>query len=422
MSEKNDEYRYVLWIRHCKACHNENAFFSEQPLCNENGINQAYEFGKQFSKINEMIQSLEEIKEKNLDKYRIYSSPLARAMETAKLISAGIKNGLSVADINTGIRKNITTVPEFLEDNDNKLFTSFDNQNIIRIGGIQEETNIGLMNNISKKQNSITQQLSDKYATLLNDNIQDGLQISLDKPINPSDEYISKSKEELESNYTNFIDNFLFTENIFENKINLIVSHSAFIKANLKLNCSLNNLDSIFCIYEKENPIPIKKYLILFQDLVLNPSISLQLVDDIRQDQCIEEGGIISKKKYRYGNVEQLKKEKQKISNNTENTENINKMFKNCDKFKKCNYNLDKDQHKCVIVSHNSDNIPKQEIQTNISLDKDYFVNKELSAGKKNKKSKKHRKSKKHKKSKKHRESIKRRKSKKHRKSIKHRK
>ena len=55
MSEKNDEYRYVLWIRHCKACHNENAFFSEQPLCNENGINQAYEFGKQFSKINEMI-------------------------------------------------------------------------------------------------------------------------------------------------------------------------------------------------------------------------------------------------------------------------------------------------------------------------------------------------------------------------------
>ena len=48
LEQKQPEYRYVLWIRHCRACHNDKSSFGEQPLCNENGINQAYEFGKQL--------------------------------------------------------------------------------------------------------------------------------------------------------------------------------------------------------------------------------------------------------------------------------------------------------------------------------------------------------------------------------------
>ena len=103
----SDEYRYVLWIRHCKACHNENAFFNEQPLCNKNGINQAYEFGKQITKIDKLIKQ-----KTNLNNYGLYSSTLARAMETAKLISAGIKN----EEKNPDIREEILEVPFFLNN------------------------------------------------------------------------------------------------------------------------------------------------------------------------------------------------------------------------------------------------------------------------------------------------------------------
>ena len=277
-----DEFRYVLWVRHCKACHNDKTFFREQPLCTENGINQALEFGKQFSKINEVIQ--EALKEKkvlkNIDNYQFYSSPLARAMETAKLISVGINNS---------IRKQISGIP-FLGSLEN---------NIIRIGGVQEETDTGLksnISNISKKQNSITQILSNEYANFLNENIQNGKPISLSKPINPSHEYITKSKQELKSNYQEFINDFLSNEDIFKDKINLIVSHSAFMKENLKLKCRLNNLDSIFCIYKKGETEPIKKYLILFQDLVLKSKIPLQSVDDVTIDKCYPESGFPFKK------------------------------------------------------------------------------------------------------------------------------
>ncbi len=67
---------------------------------------------------------IKENKITNLDNYGLYSSPLARAMETAKLISAGIENEEKSIDT----RKEISKIP----------FLGSLEGNIIRIGTISE--------------------------------------------------------------------------------------------------------------------------------------------------------------------------------------------------------------------------------------------------------------------------------------------
>ena len=83
--------RYILWVRHCESCSNV-AFDGipdimsklRQPLCTKKGIHQAHTFGEQLQKYSYKI-----IEDNNLEGVSFYSSYLPRAVETAKVISAG---------------------------------------------------------------------------------------------------------------------------------------------------------------------------------------------------------------------------------------------------------------------------------------------------------------------------------------------
>ena len=55
----SEDLRYVLWIRHCEACHNvAKGIYRQQPLCTEKGIAEAFTFGKNFDKIDKAINKL----------------------------------------------------------------------------------------------------------------------------------------------------------------------------------------------------------------------------------------------------------------------------------------------------------------------------------------------------------------------------
>ena len=137
----SEDLRYVLWIRHCEACHNvAKGIYREQPLCTEKGIAEAFTFGKNFYKINGAINKLLDKISGNEKKYDLYCSVLARAMETSKIMSIGM-------DI-------------FLENSDK----------ITRINGIQE-----VDKDFFSGPNIITKQVSDNSCLFLNKNIQEGL-------------------------------------------------------------------------------------------------------------------------------------------------------------------------------------------------------------------------------------------------------
>lgn len=306
------EKRYVLWIRHCQACHNIESNFQEQPLCTKQGIAEAYEFGKNFKKIKQSIEK--EIIPKEVS-YKMFSSVLTRAMETAKIITH------------------------------NRELWKKENE-IYRINNIQELES----GYINQNQNTITLKQSNDSCEFLNRYIENTQRINcsdiigLDPTTNKDHKFIINNKSDLKENYENFKEN-LFRDEKFKNEhqedqINCIVSHSAFIKMAMNLKHRLNNLDAILCIYTKDDEgdiIEEKKYLFLLEKLVGRDSEKLyyDLEDrDINNIIKIEKG--IFKNKTRYGKI------KSKDLEMNEGDTYANKvLFKGHDKFKNCNYKTD---------------------------------------------------------------------------------
>ena len=306
------EKRYVLWIRHCQACHNIESNFQEQPLCTKQGIAEAYEFGKNFKKIKQSIEK--EIIPKEVS-YKMFSSVLTRAMETAKIITH------------------------------NRELWKKENE-IYRINNIQELES----GYINQNQNTITLKQSNDSCEFLNRYIENTQRINcsdiigLDPTNNKDHKFIINNKSDLKENYENFKEN-LFRDEKFKNEhqedqINCIVSHSAFIKMAMNLKHRLNNLDAILCIYTKDDEgdiIEEKKYLFLLEKLVGRDSEKLyyDLEDrDINNIIKIEKG--IFKNKTRYGKI------KSKDLEMNEGDTYANKvLFKGHDKFKNCNYKTD---------------------------------------------------------------------------------
>ena len=337
---KNEELRYVLWVRHCEACHNVAStisLYNEQPLCTIKGIAEAYTFGQNFNKINKSIseiiqknkrasQGLEEVgegQEEADNKYSLYSSVLARAMQTCKIMSIGIKE---------------------------KIRTFNDQDKITRIIGIQE-----LDKDMRSGANIISKELSDKSCKFLNENIKDGVQINCNTIIKDGDKIvkpeeilkISKSKD-LEMNYLKFKE-ILFDPNKFKpENIQCIVSHSAYIKDIMKLPYRLNNLDAVFCIYKRNaNGFSEKeKYLFLFEDLIKKDNEKAEYYDlndddEKKRGPIIDKTGIgesfkdaIGRKKIRYGNKDnEINQKDLKLG-----FDYANGLFKGCEKFKNCGY------------------------------------------------------------------------------------
>jgi hypothetical protein len=264
----SEDLRYVLWIRHCEACHNVGkGIYREQPLCTEKGIAEAFTFGKNFYKINEAINKLLHKISGNEKKYDLYCSVLARAMETCKIMSIGMNT--------------------FLENTDK----------ITRINGIQE-----LDKEFFSGPNIITKQVSDNSCLFLNKNIKQGLEIDCNRIINdntknPSDIFKIANSKDLEEYYEQF-KNKLFSPEFTEENVQCIVSHSAYIKDIMKLPFSLNNLDAVLCVYKKQDGFIIEKekYLILLEDLITKNSsdkIYYDLKNDADKKPIIKKDGLL---------------------------------------------------------------------------------------------------------------------------------
>jgi hypothetical protein len=304
----SEDLRYVLWIRHCEACHNvAKGIYREQPLCTEKGIAEAFTFGKNFYKINIAINKLLDKISDNEKKYDLYCSVLARAMETSKIMSIGMG-----ADMNRFLNLN----------------------KITRINGIQE-----VDKDFFSGPNIITKQVSDNSCLFLNKNIQ-GLEIDYDRIINnntknPSHIFkIAKSKD-VEEYYEQF-KNKLFSDEFMKENVQCIVSHSAYIKDIMKLPFRLNNLDAVLCVYKKQDGFIIEKekYLILLEDLIKKNSsdkIYYDLKDDADKKPIIKKDGLLSSK-IRYG-TEKIDKE-----NLQDGYHYANMLFEKCEKFKNCGY------------------------------------------------------------------------------------
>lgn len=313
----SEDLRYVLWIRHCEACHNvAKGIYRQQPLCTEKGIAEAFTFGKNFDKIDKAINKLFHNGKKKKIRYHLYCSVLARAMETSKIMSISMDT--------------------FLENSDK----------ITRINGIQE-----VDKDFFSGPNIITKQVSDNSCLFLNKNIQEGLEIDCNRIINnntnkPSDIFkIAKSKdvEEYYKQFKNKLFSSEFTEEnseFTEENVQCIVSHSAFIKDIMKLPHRLNNLDAVLCVYKKQDGsiIEKKKYLILLEDLIKNNSdennsdeIYYDLVNNADKIPTIKKNGWLSSKiRYGTGKIDR--------ENLQDGYDYANKLFKTCEQFKNCGY------------------------------------------------------------------------------------
>jgi len=305
----SEDLRYVLWIRHCEACHNvAKGIYRQQPLCTEKGIAEAFTFGKNFYKINGAINKLLDKISGNEKKYDLYCSVLARAMETCKIMSIGMNT--------------------FLENTDK----------ITRINGIQE-----LDKEFFSGPNIITKQVSDNSCLFLNKNIQEGLEIDCKRIINnntknPSDIFKIANSKDLEEYYEQF-KNKLFSPEFTKENVQCIVSHSAYIKDIMKLPFRLNNLDAVLCVYKKQDGFIIEKekYLILLEDLITKNSsdkIYYDLKNDADKKPIIKKDGLLSSK-IRYG-TKKIDEENLQDGYNY-----ANRLFESCEKFKKCGYTTD---------------------------------------------------------------------------------
>ena len=262
--------KYVLWVRHCEGCHNKTIKINIArkmlipSLCTTLGEKQSIVFGEKFkSNIKELKSKLsEETKSKyyitdditddkpypiwdeisltagggsvtereNLNTIldnpvNLYSSTLPRAMETAKLISKGLIN-----------------------DN---LFES--TNKIQRIDYIQEQLALGELGNDSV--NATTKLGSDNACRLLNSKFNTDYAkidctniLGRDEGYNNNTKFLS-NKKDLSKRYEDF--KTIVLPKLDTNKLNIIVSHSAFIKSALNFNNKMSNLDAYLVVYDE---------------------------------------------------------------------------------------------------------------------------------------------------------------------------
>ena len=303
--EIHENYRAVLWVRHCFGCHNKVKFKATNPLSYAKFIpytsseQQAYKvasyctaelgeiqsliFGYRLKNlvgkldINESINEFadKEVFSNAFKKISLYSSVLPRAMETAKLISK-------------------ETINSNLSNKDDE---------IKRINFIQEkiEKNGDLVN-------STTLNNSNEAVDILNTEFTKGrgyCLISKKIPIaatKEETEFKTQDKEEIKNNYKAFKSQVL--KELPYDKLNLIVSHSSFLKHALDFDeeKKMENLDAYLIIYKKigeteEGPIweeiPTLRRLYLFaenkiiepdKDGKLNPPIRNNRKKDIKKN------------------------------------------------------------------------------------------------------------------------------------------
>jgi len=228
---------YVLWVRHCQSCANvamkgipnPTAQMFRQPLCTKKGVHQSYLFGVELgSKIHHIMREINDKSSSNNTKIsdiHFYASYLPRAVETAKLISAGCRN-------------------------------KKDSRQINRMPFVSEHTRF--YNKSPGSQNITDIYKSNCHCKALNSIIPNGLSISLDhKYEDIMKETICKSSmnkhktinkcviTDTPNNYDNFKKYIL--PQLSNNKLNIIVSHGKYIRKEvlMPLDCEHNKLHNL---------------------------------------------------------------------------------------------------------------------------------------------------------------------------------
>jgi broad specificity phosphatase PhoE len=277
--------KYILWVRHCEGCHNIARGLNFQrsaripALCTHLGEEQSIAFGHEFMKtIQQLVEKLEpktkveidtpqkenislNLKEnyfpqrvggalvvrQDLDEVdalqdmlnkigekgvNLYSSTLPRAMETAKLISKGLLIN-EVLNKKTEIQR-IDYIHEKIKKGE-KIFSS------------------------TNSVNAATKDGSDGACCLLNKEFPDPDYANIDcetimgeegRRYSADTQFVS-FKKDLVSRYGDFIKHIL--PKLEPDKLNIIISHSAFLKANLGFTNKMSNLDAYLVVYNKEN-------------------------------------------------------------------------------------------------------------------------------------------------------------------------
>lgn len=295
----NENSKYVLFVRHCFACHNKGITgfdLSREPLCTKEGILQSIFFGRNLDKV------LDKTVARRFNNIELFSSVLPRAMETAKLISYGYE---------TSKKKNKRRTIE---------------GNITRVNFVQEkagtpEKKVGNVLQIGKPTswNRTYREKSNNHAKFLN-KVLDGVRIN-EKEIlgsNPSETTFIASN----NHYRRFVEEVVPELN--PNTLSIIVSHGKFLRESIPIKKfypefnKMNNLDAILIKYSKKGQ--------QMKGLLINDRLAR---DDIRRVV----GGVFKGiKTINWSNVVNQKK-----------TQKIFKRLKLDDKFSTCTYKYNRD-------------------------------------------------------------------------------
>lgn len=233
----------VLWVRHCISCSNvaeekdtEQRYLKE-PLCTSEGIVHAIVSGDRISKFIKTNFPNQEVE--------IFSSFLPRAMETAKLISSEL---IDHSIIETPSSKKIRRLPFVSE-----LWSDYE-MKVSKGKGSSTSTT--------------TREKSDVHANFLNEFLpQIGLKIDVDDEDSlleiqrecPLDISSSKTKKrcklDMRNGYDKFFENIIIGSSLFSKKINIIVSHGAFMEKHIVKPAKLrikyvDNVDSALVEYD----------------------------------------------------------------------------------------------------------------------------------------------------------------------------
>ena len=270
------DFRYVLWVRHCYACHNmdknslskvrsgtesnKRAYKVDSYCTNPIGERQSFEFGirykkKIFEKLNQKLKNLSHNELQLPDKFKLYSSALPRAMETAKLISGGI---IKAQDLQTSQPSG-----DFEE-------VSLEDDEIERINYIQEINDGNWLSAGGDYVNTITRKNSDKAVRILNEVFNKPKYYDISEKIvksNPNDDpidyfstdpnFLRKIQINAKINYDNFKKYIL--PDLPHDKLNIIISHSNFLKQALNFSNKMENLDAYLIVYENKPRISDSK-------------------------------------------------------------------------------------------------------------------------------------------------------------------
>ena len=267
--------KYVLWVRHCYACHNDEkgslgkwipgtesnrrAYKVDSYCTKELGEKQAFEFGKRYlnihSKLNEKLHDLPESNLELPNEVKLYSSALPRAMETAKLISGGMIETLSNLNLTENLDEDDKEdLKQLIEESVPGVGPSIQrggSNTIKRIDHIQE-INDGAGDNV----NAITKKKSDEALCNLNKlfSTPDYYEISktiLSNNDNPTNFFTTQ--KDAKNKYNEFKKHILPKLN--SDKLNIIISHSSFLQQALGFSekNKMENLDAYLIVYEDKN-------------------------------------------------------------------------------------------------------------------------------------------------------------------------